>query len=365
MPPIRLLQVGGSYYDMGYQHGQAYADQIRELTEERIHLSTDSAWVGRNVSREAVMELAYLCLQEHRLYAPELVEELQGISDATGISLPELIVTNGFTDFVDAVYNFDPVPVAVPVSRGNECTAFLVSGDMTIAEHGLLGQTWDMHETAMPYVILMRGEPEDGPRFLVFTVTGCVGMIGMNSAGIAVGINNLMSADGQVGVMWPFVVRKILQQTNLDDALDCILSARLAGGHNYLITDKHGRGYNVEAMPTVSHVTEINALTYAHANQCLHESTQEVERDRTEAMIDDSSTRRNRANLLLQQRPLTPQILMQMTRDRSDGSYSICSLSEEPFYSATLGAAVMRPATGEFWGVWGLPNENEYERFLV
>jgi hypothetical protein len=26
---------------------------------------------------------------------------------------------------------------------------------------------------------------------------------------------------------------------------------------------------------------------------------------------------------------------------------------------------VMRPATREFWGVWGLPTHNEYQRFAL
>jgi hypothetical protein len=29
------------------------------------------------------------------------------------------------------------------------------------------------------------------------------------------------------------------------------------------------------------------------------------------------------------------------------------------------GAAIMRPATGDFWAVWGLPPENEYEHFTI
>ena len=29
------------------------------------------------------------------------------------------------------------------------------------------------------------------------------------------------------------------------------------------------------------------------------------------------------------------------------------------------GAAIMRPATGELWAVWGLPAENEYESFRL
>ena len=99
-------------------------------------------------------------------------------------------------------------------------------------------------------MILIHGNPDNAPEFLTFTITGCVGMIGMNSAGITVGINNLMSTDGQIGVTWPFVVRKILQQHDLDAALDCLTSAKLAGAHNYMLMDKQGNGYEVEAMST-------------------------------------------------------------------------------------------------------------------
>ncbi|MEZ4609969.1 MAG: hypothetical protein R2838_06930 [Caldilineaceae bacterium] len=44
---------------------------------------------------------------------------------------------------------------------------------------------------------------------MTFTITGCVGMIGMNEHGVAVGINNLLGRDGRPGVHWPFVVRHV------------------------------------------------------------------------------------------------------------------------------------------------------------
>jgi isopenicillin-N N-acyltransferase like protein len=104
---------------------------------------------------------------------------------------------------------------------------------------------------------------------VAFTTVGCVGMIGMNEHGVCVGINNLSGGDGDVGVTWPFVVRKALQQRDLDGALRCVTEARLAGAHNYLLLDRAGRGANVEATTTRTVVTPLEGDAVVHANHCL------------------------------------------------------------------------------------------------
>ncbi len=364
MPPIRILEISGSPYEMGFTHGQQYARQIREITAERIHLCSDETWTGRNLSRKDVLALAEQCLEAHYAYAPDQMLQLEGVADATGLTLAELIITNGFTDFVDVIYNVDAVR-SEPSRIANECTAVLVGPDAAAGGQGMMSQTWDMHATATPYVVLLRGRPEGRPAFLALTITGCVGMIGMNEAGIAVGINNLVGADGQVGVTWPFVCRKVLNQTNLDDALACITEAPLAGGHNYLLMDAAGQGYNVEAMASALHITELDGGILTHANQCHHDVTQAAERSSGDEAIADSATRVNRAQQFLSGGRITPEKLMALTRDRSDGAYSVCAMSDPPYYSETCCAAVMRPTTHELWGVWGLPTENDYQRFVV
>ena len=364
MPRMRTLSISGTPYEMGYQHGLAYREAICEITEERIHLCTDPTWTGRQMDREQVLSLAEACIPAHQDYAPDLIEQLEGIAAATGLSLPELIITNGFTDFVDTIYNHGE-PVESPAQKGNECTSFIISPEQSSDRYGFLGQTWDMHASATPYVIMLDAHPADGPAFKALTVTGCVSMIGMNEAGIAVGINNLLGADGQIGVTWPFVCRKILSQTNIEDALACITEATLAGGHNFMIADAQGKSYMVEGMATVTSVTEITGDSAVHANTCLMPQTQQVERPLTEDLQVDSELRVSRAQQYLRDGGLTLDDLQALTRDRGDGAYSICSTSEPPFYTETCAAVIMRPATREFWGLWGLPHENNYERFLV
>ncbi len=390
MPQLRLLEVHGNPYEMGWQHGTAYRDAIREIAAERLQLASEPDWAGVHTPKEELLALAEECLDYHQAYSPELMWELQGLSAATGVSLAELLIMNGFTDFVDAVYNApgvmnlpltmelpqgQEVPVQVPVhvhkaaqavrGHGNECTTFMVDGRRTLDGAGLIGQTWDMHETATPYVALLRGRPDDGPRFLMMTLTGSMGMIGMNEHGISVCINNLSAETGRPGVTWTFVVRKILMQDNLEDALACITSATLAGGHNYQLMDAHGRGYNVEAMPQGCTVTPLTDAPLVHANRCLDEAARREERPLSEDWIEDSEAREQRAMLMLNHRSVTPETMMSLTRDRSDGSYSVCAFSEAPYFSETCGAVIMRPATREMWGIWGLPCDGEYERHFV
>ena len=97
-------------------------------------------------------------------------------------------------------------------------------------------------------------ETNGNPRALVFTTHGTLGQIGMNSAGLSVGINNLTVVDGFFGVTWPFVVRKTLKQMRFEDALASITEAPVAGAHSFLLFDSNGRGAVVEATPTTSSV---------------------------------------------------------------------------------------------------------------
>jgi len=361
MPKLKVLTLTGSPYEMGYQHGNAYCDGIHQFAEERLTLSMSGHWVGHNLSKDHVLAVASACVKVHQTYAPHLMEELQGIADATRLSMAELVIVNGFTDFVDAIYHHEPPKqTTTPITQASDnCTAFIVPNSKTKEGYGFLGQTWDMHKTATPFVRLLHCKPTNGVACFVFTITGCIGMIGLNEAGIAVGINNLMGGDGQVGVTWPFVIRKILAQTKINDALACITQAKLAGAHNYLLFDSHGQGYNVEAMSTHHHITQLTTNCLVHTNHCLRPETKILERKRPLDSLQSSENRLSQADELLQANSITLETLFELTREPQD----ICVRAKPPFYLETCGAAIMRPATREFWAVSGLPIENEYERF--
>lgn len=358
--PIHVLELNGTPFELGQQHGEACREAIHQFSIERTKLVMSGEWSGgQALSREAVLELAEACLPAHRIYAPDLFDEMRGLATATGLSLGELVITGGFTDFIDTVYNQYGGDQRSRQTAMDDCTAFIIP-DEAADGAGFLGQTWDMHAGAHEFVVMLRIKPGSGPGSLVYTTTGCLGQIGMNEHGIAVGINNLEGADGEVGVTWPFVVRKILQQDNLEAALECITSAPLAGAHNYLLFDKEGRGYNVEAMSSRMMITSLNQGPIVHTNHCLFPQTLEVSQERLPEAQESSENRLTFAGDWLEKPQITIDDLFNLTRQDP-----VCVRSTPPLHIETCGAAIMRPKTRDLWAVQGMPTENEYESFRL
>ena len=348
---LRRIELRGTAARRGAAHGSALAAAIRRYTDERVGLAASGSWSGRPATREDVLRLADAMLPAHRAYAPELCEEMEAMAAASGLSAAEAVIVGGFTDFVDAVR-----ACAGVAPEEDDCTAVLVP-EARGEGAGYLAQTWDMHDSATEHVVMLDVRPERDPRALVFSTAGCLGQIGMNEAGICVGINNLAAAVGRVGVTWPFVVREALRQTRIEDALAKVLDADLTGAHHYLLLDGEGRGFDVEAMPARKHVRELAGEILVHTNHCLAAETRAHEAARAPELLASSQARLRRAQTLLADGPVGVERLMELTRD----SEAICQRSRPPFHIESSGAMIMRPASGELWAVWGVPSENEYE----
>ena len=353
-PPIRILDLAGSPAAMGHAHGVAHADEIRVYTDERVALVASGRWSGGPVEPATVLELAGACLPAHETFAPALHEEMMAMAEGAGISPAEAIVVGGFTDFVDTVRASlgGPLP---PELQEDDCTAFIVP-DHRAGGAGFYGQTWDMHDSATEHVILLRARPAEAPAALVFTTTGCLGQIGMNEVGVCVGINNLTADDGRVGVTWPSVVREALHQTNAAGARDVILGADLSGGHNYMVFDAEGDGYNIEAMPTARPVTRLGDRALTHTNHTTTPETDAVEGARAAGLQESSHRRMTTADEWLDRETLDADDLMALTAE------GVCQVSVEPYHIESSGAALMRPRTRDFWACWGLPSVNDYTR---
>ncbi|HAJ35319.1 MAG TPA: hypothetical protein DCL15_06455 [Chloroflexi bacterium] len=375
MAPIRVLTIAGSPYELGYVHGKTYANEIGELTEERLRLSCDPFWTGgQQATLDEVLALGRACLRYHEAFAPELMEEMRGMADATGLGVNELVIMNGFTDFVDIIAN----PAALGHARTygalpsdvSDCTAFIVEPSASADGRAYLGQTWDMHSTATPYVLMLDLRPQASPALMTFTITGCVGMIGMNEHGVAVGINNLLAADGRPGVHWVYVVRKMLAQRTVEDALAVLQAAHLSGAHNYLLLgpDATGaqRGYNVEHMATRAHVIPVTGV-YAHTNHCLIQAMIDVERPRKNISQESTLARHDQASHFLTEQVgrITIDTLMALTRYHEGDALSVCAHVQPGYDVESSGACIMSPATRELWAVWGNPCQNAYEAFRV
>lgn len=350
---MRRIVLSGSAEERGRSHGESFRDEIRAYADDRVALSSSGSWSGRSASREEVLALAESMRPAHEAYSSDLNVEMEAMAAASGLTPAEAIIVGGFTDFVDALRE-----TGSGVPEEDDCTAVLVPGSLTTG-HGFLAQTWDMHDSATEHVVLLDIQPIEGPRSFVFSTVGCVGQIGINETGLSVGINNLSAARGTRGVTWPMVIREVLQQTEIDAALNRILEAPLAGAHHYLLMDAQGRGYDVEAMPQCHAVRKLEEKPLVHTNHCLDPVTRAHEAEKPTALMASSKRRLERAQVLLSAGEIGLLGLMDLTRD----SEAICQVSKPPYHIESSGAAIMRPDSAELWAVSGLPSENLYEHF--
>lgn len=349
--PIRVLELTGRPHEMGTAHGAAFRDEIADYARGRVEL----ARTGTRYDAAGIVALADSMVEAHRAYAPDLMEETTALAAAAGITVGEAIVVSGYTDLLDTVRAAD---AGAPVE--DNCTALIVP-DNQAGGGGFFAQTWDMNASATPHVVMLDLRPDGKPRALVFSTVGCVGQLGMNEFGVCVGINNLTVTDGRIGVTWPFVVRKALEATTATEALEDVMEAELAGGHNFHIFDRSGVGFSIEATATQKVVTTLDGDAIVRTNHCLTPVGRRLEGARPTQLQVSSELRLRQAAALLDGRPVEVEDLMALTRDER----SICRRPEPPFDYETCGAAIMRPQTGELWACWGIPADNDYQLFRL
>jgi hypothetical protein len=195
---------------------------------------------------------------------------------------------------------------------------------------------------------------------VLFTTDGCLGQIGMNAHGVAIGINNLTAADGRMGVTWPLVVRRALAATTPEEALAAILDADLAGGHAFLLVGPDGTGFQVEAMPTCAAVTRLDADVLVHSNHTLDAATTARQAKKPADLVASSHARLDRGRSLLAAGDVDLLRLQSWTADPA-----LCRHPEPPHHLETSGAVVMHPPSRSLWCCWGPPDGAVWEHIEV
>ena len=125
---LRVTTLTGTPYERGFQHGQQWKESICHFAENRVGLVAGGQWSGGFAkSPEEIIALAEATMPHHEAYAPDLVEEMRGMAAATGLSMGELIIVSGFTDFIDTVYGVSKrESLLEPALAIDDCTAFIV-----------------------------------------------------------------------------------------------------------------------------------------------------------------------------------------------------------------------------------------------
>jgi hypothetical protein len=128
MKRLPVIDLSGQPADIGFSHGKARCDQLKE--NYSIYLNMISTNTGQNES--AIIDLARRFLPKVEKTAPELVTEMEGIAQGAGVSLETILVLNCRSE------------LAFPDQLATQCTVVGLTANRTVSGHGVIAQNLDI-----------------------------------------------------------------------------------------------------------------------------------------------------------------------------------------------------------------------------
>jgi len=239
--------------------GQAFGEAARQRIENILSVYRDifQSITGETWQQTIVRGQPFI--QKAKEFAPDLVEEIQGIADGADRAFEDIFLLNARSEIL-----FNPQVLA------QECTSVAALPEATKNGDTLLAQNWDWYKSVIDcQVILKIGPREDKPGLVTFTEAGQLAKIGMNSDGIGLVVNNLTSDQPRTGVPWILLTRRILESSHLAQALGYVLNTGRAHSINFLIGHAAGEAVDLETSPVEEHVLWPENGIFAHTNHYL------------------------------------------------------------------------------------------------
>ncbi|RMF86888.1 MAG: peptidase C45 [Nitrospinota bacterium] len=347
-----IIRVEGEPYDRGHQYGNAAQDRITVTIEAYKMAFAHFAhldWPDACARAQAYME-------EIEAYAPEALAEMRGIADGAGRRLEEILALNARTEIM----------LTANICCG--CTAVAVLPELTVSGHTFIGQNWDWISAVKSSCVLLQVKQPDKPDFLTFVEAGLLAKTGLNSAGIGLCANALISDQdrGEKGVPFHVILRKILDASRLDEAIAAVILPSRASSANYLLASVEGEAIDLEAAPPAVgyHYPLDGFLT--HTNHFT--SGLSGIRDVGLTVFPDSLIRDSRAYRRLKRWPgkIDRKNLEELFRDHVNFPHSICRHPDPQKPPAeqieSVGSVIMDLDRGELFLSDGPPCTHAYRR---
>ena len=239
---MKTVTASGSPELLGRTHGEQTASQIHSLLqrwrEVVAHHDAAAHGVGGG-SLDALLDQVVHGSGFRETTArllPDLVTEVDAIAQGAGISADEAFALN----CMDEAWWLG--------SAGSGGCSVLAVGDLAPGS-AVIGQNMDLDTWMDGGQLALRLSPDDGPRQVLMSRAGMVGLCGANDAGLAVMVNTLdQLPTDRAGVPVAFVVRAVLAQTSLDAAAEVLRTLPHASGQAYTLASPDGvRGFECGA----------------------------------------------------------------------------------------------------------------------
>ncbi len=245
------LHLEGTPYEMGWQHGELMKNEILSFREDA------RAYFGGVIRKElgiwldiigldAIFDILVKPYLDQGMISEDSLEEMQGLSDATGVRLNEIVIPNIQWELQETMLH---------------CSEFVAMGDATAdgrLYHGFNMDTHSQENVALwnKHSLLIFYHPEGKNGFAAVTTPGAVGVFsGINEEGISIGWDNTRIKEEEhpdyEGVFEPYLItiRQALEEaSNIDETVEVLTRPYRPLGDILIIAD--GKTKTASALET-------------------------------------------------------------------------------------------------------------------
>lgn len=240
--PFPLVEVSGT----PRQRGHSYGEQARERIGRSVELYVASLR-RMGCSQDDIERFIATFLPDTAGWAPDLIEEMEGIAAGAGIAYSSVVLVNARTEVLQLAKREKGIVDDEP----DGCTGAIVLPASTRNGTVLHGQNWDWKAECAETSVVLRILRDDGPDILTFTEAGGLARSGFNAAGIAITANYLESDRDytRLGIPLPFIRRRVLEAQHFAQALRVVAVTPKSGSNNMMISTAEGFAVNFECAP--------------------------------------------------------------------------------------------------------------------
>lgn len=348
----REIEVAGTPREMGRQIGEAAHDEILGFSAVALERTNKTV----SVTKERALAVASQCIEYASAYSPDMMEEVRGMSEGSGVSVEELMllqVRNQFTG------NEDP-------EAG--CTSLSLAPTSTLSASTIVGQNWDNDPALDAFTVVLTRRPIGKPALMNVTQAGLIAYIGLNNAGIAACLNSLPAPSRPVGVPHYFTVRGIYETTSLEGAVEAVRRAHRAVPANIMLATPQGPADFEVTLDDVHVLRESDDRALTHTNHCLDRELEPINDEFPELIQSRPRLRRVNQLLGLNQRPPQLEEVKAVLSDHENAPRSICRHpNEDPVtgFWETVFSVIIEPDSGFMHISRGTPCDRPYETYRL
>jgi predicted choloylglycine hydrolase len=231
---LRYLVLSGTPYERGLTHGKLLRKEIQEVIRR---FKIDIAETTREDPDEFIAK--FLELTDYKAsvlkWMPELMDELKGISEGSGIDLQTI-----FMHQLGDEYWLNTKDI-----MAHSCSSFGV--DKNGNQASMAAQNMDIPQFYHGFQTVIKIiDPNADKEMMFLTIPGHLGLTGMNNKSVSINCNTLMQLDyGKTGLPVTFIVRGVVGKNTQEEALNFIEEVHHASGQNYIVGGP-GKVYSLE-----------------------------------------------------------------------------------------------------------------------